>query len=134
MDKIKSFLKRIISYITPGYIVMVVAAFVLWYITKLGEEYTTEHEVAVIIDGEEYKVKCKVQGKGTNLIAYTMSDDNSSFIVPSSELSFDNVEKGEDGVMYRHVANVSLQQALSARMTDVNVLAVTGDPIIIKVE
>ena len=49
MEKIVTFFKRIVSYITPGYVAMVVAAFVLWYITKLGENYTTEHEVVVEI-------------------------------------------------------------------------------------
>jgi hypothetical protein len=63
-----------------------------------------------------------------------MIDDNSCFVVPSSELSFDIEEIGDDGVKYRHVTNVSLQQVLSARMKDVKVVAVTGDPIKIKSE
>ena len=131
MDKIKSFIRRIIGYITPGYIAMVVAAFTLWYITKLGESYTTEHEVVVVIDGKEYEVGCTVRGKGTNLISYTFANKNGHFVVSAEELSFDKVVVGEDGHTYRHITNVSLQQALNARMNDVDVLAVMGVPMIL---
>lgn len=132
MDKIKSFIRRIIGYITPGYIAMVVAAFTLWYITKLGENYTTEHDVVVVIDGKEYEVGCTVRGKGTNLISYTFANKGSYFVVPAEELSFDKEVVDEDGRIYRHVTNVSLQQALNARMNDVDVLAVTGVPILLE--
>ena len=131
MDKIKTLFKRIVGYITPGYVAMVVAAFVLWYITKLGENYTTEHDVVVVIDGKEYEVGCTVRGKGTNLIAYTFANKNSNFVVPATELSFDKEVTGDDGRTYCHVTNVSLQQALNARMNDVDVLAVTSVPMIL---
>lgn len=131
MERIKSFIRRILGYITPGYVAMVVAAFVLWYITKLGDNYTTEHSVVVVIDGKEYEVGCTVRGKGTNLISYTLANKNSNFIVPAEELSFDKEVTGDDGRTYCHVTNVSLQQALNARMSDVDVLAVTGVPMIL---
>ena len=131
MDKIKSLIRRIVGYITPGYVAMVIAAFVLWYITKLGENYTTEHNVVVVIDGKEYEVGCTVRGKGTNLISYNFTHKNGRFEVPSAELSFDKEVTGDDGNTYRHVTNVSLQQALNARMNDVDVLAVTGVPMIL---
>ena len=78
------------------------------------------------IDGKEYEVGCTVRGKGTNLISYTLANKNSNFIVPAEELSFDKEVTGDDGKTYCHVTNVSLQQALNARMSDVDVLAVTG--------
>lgn len=131
MERIKSFIRRIISYITPGYVAMVVAAFVLWYITKLGETYTTEHSVVVVIDGKEYEVGCSVRGKGTNLISYTWANKNSNFVVPAEELSFDKEVTDDDGKTYRHVTNVSLQQALNARMNDVDVIAVGAVPMIL---
>ena len=132
MEKIKIFIKRIVSCITPGYVAMVIAAFTLWYITKLGENYTTEHDVVVVIDGKEYEVGCTVRGKGTNLISYTFANKGSYFVVPAEELSFDKEVVDEDGRIYRHVTNVSLQQALNARMNDVDVLAVTGVPILLE--
>lgn len=131
MEKIKIFLKRIRAYITPGYVAMVVMAFVLWYITKLGENYTTDHEVVVEIEGKEYDVDCTIRGKGTNLISYTLSSRRSNFVVPSAELSFDKEVTDDNGRTYRHVTNVSLQQALNARMNDVDVIAVGAVPMIL---
>lgn len=131
MEKIKIFLKRIRAYITPGYVAMVVMAFVLWYITKLGENYTTDHEVVVEIEGKEYDVDCTIRGKGTNLIRYTLSSSRSNFVVPSAELSFDKEVTDDNGRTYRHVTNVSLQQALNARMNDVDVIAVGAVPMIL---
>ena len=134
MDKIKRFLKRIASYITPGYVAMVFAAFVLWYITKLGESYTTEHEVTVVVDGSEYNVGCTIHGKGTNLIFYTFIDRNSRFNIPSEELTLEKTHDQEDGTTYTQITPASLHQALRARMHDVDVVAVKDKPIIISKE
>ena len=132
MDKIKHFLKRIASYITPGYVAMLFAAFVLWYITKLGESYTTEHEVVVVVDGKEYDVDCTVHGKGTDLIFYTFIDKNSRFSIPSSELNLEKVVDDVEGTTRLQFTNASLQQALRTRMDDVEVVSVNkGEPIVI---
>lgn len=123
--KVYDFLRR---YISPAYIMMFIAAFVLWYITKLGETYTTEHEVTVVIDGTPYTLDCTIRGKGTDLIGYTMSSRRSSFTISSSELTYEqDIPKG-DGVIQRHISTVSLQQALAARMSDIEVVAVGSIP------
>jgi hypothetical protein len=131
MERIKSFFRRIISYITPGYVAMVVAAFVLWYITKLGENYTTDHDVVVVIEGKSYDVDCTIRGKGTNLISYTLSNRRNNFVVSPAELSFDKEVTDDNGRTYRHVTSVSLQQALNARMNDVDVIAVGAVPMVL---
>jgi hypothetical protein len=131
MERIVIFFKRIMSYITPGYVAMVVAAFILWYITKLGENYTTDHEVVVVIEGKSYDVDCTIRGKGTNLISHTLSRRGSDFVIPAEELSFDKEVTDDNGLTYRHVTNVSLQQALNARMSDVDVIAVGAVPMIL---
>lgn len=123
--KVYDFLRR---YISPAYIMMFIAAFVLWYITKLGETYTTEHEVTVVIDGTPYTLDCTIRGKGTDLIGYTMSSRRSSFAISASELTYEqDIPKG-DGVIQRHISTVSLQQALAARMSDIEVVAVGSIP------
>lgn len=123
--KVYDFLRR---YISPAYIMMFIAAFVLWYITKLGETYTTEHEVTVVIDGTPYTLDCTIRGKGTDLIGYTMSSRRSSFTISSSELTYEqDIPKG-DGIIQRHISTVSLQQALAARMSDIEVVAVGSIP------
>ena len=131
MGKIKSLFKRLAGYISPVYVTMLVAAFILWYITKLGETYTTDEQVTVVIDGQEYEVDCTIRGKGTNLINYTMKSKKSSFTILSTELSFDKEEVNEDGDLMRHVSAVSLQQALSARMIDVDIITLGAVPTII---
>lgn len=131
MGKIKSLFKRLAGYISPVYVTMLVAAFILWYITKLGETYTTDEQVTVVIDGQEYEVDCTIRGKGTNLINYTMKSKKSSFTIHSTELSFDKEEVNEDGDLMRHVSAVSLQQALSARMIDVDIITLGAVPTII---
>ena len=131
MGKIKSIFKRLAGYISPVYVTMLVAAFILWYITKLGETYTTDEQVTVVIDGQEYEVDCTIRGKGTNLINYTMKSKKSSFTILSTELSFDKEEVNEDGDLMRHVSAVSLQQALSARMIDVDIITLGAVPTII---
>ena len=131
MERIKSFIRRIISYITPGYVAMVVAAFVLWYITKLGENYTTDQDVVVVIEGKSYDVDCTIRGKGTNLISYTLSNRRNNFVVSPAELSFDKEVTDDNGRTYRHVTSVSLQQALNARMNDIDVIAVGAVPMVL---
>lgn len=129
MNKIKEILKKIRSYISPVYVTMLFAAFVLWYITKLGETYTTDHEVVAMIDGDqELTVKCTIRGKGTNLVGYTLFSRRDVFDIPSTELTFDMKSVAEDGTPMHHVATTSLQQAIAARMTGVEVLSVGAVP------
>lgn len=131
MNKIKEILKKIRSCISPVYVTMLFAAFVLWYITKLGETYTTDHEVVAVIDGDqEVTVKCTIRGKGTNLVGYTLFSRRDVFDIPSTELTFDMEIVAEDGTPMHHVATTSLQQAIAARMTGVEVLSVGAVPAI----
>jgi hypothetical protein len=127
IENFAKFLALLRRYISPGYIMMLVAAFVLWYATKLGETYTTDHKVTVYVDGTSYEVDCTIRGKGTDLIGYTMSSSRSSFTISPSELTFDN-EFLNDGTVRRHINPVSLQQALASRMSDVEVVAVGSIP------
>lgn len=130
MDKIKSFLRWLRGLISPMFITMFVAAFILWYSTKLGDTYTTEHEVTIVVAGEEHKVDCTIRGKGTDLVGYTLWSRNSRFDIPLGELSFDEPVADEAENMSRHITSPSLQQALAARMNDVEVLSVGSAPSI----
>ena len=74
LDNLKSVAKYLRRYISPVYIMMFVAAFVLWYITKLGDTYTTEHQVTVVVDGRAIEVDCTIRGKGTDLIGVSFNE------------------------------------------------------------
>ena len=136
MKSIINFFKRVISCITPGYVAMLFAAFVLWYITKLGETYTTEHDVVVVVAGEEYDVNCTIRGKGTNLISYTMSRKHNMVEVPIEELAFEKELTDDAGVTYHYITMASLQKALDTRMSDIEVisLSVSKDLVLMSTE
>lgn len=134
MEKLKALFAQLRSYISPVYLWLLFAAFILWYITKLGGTYTTDHEIVVVIDEKEYDVNCTIRGKGTDLIGYTVSSQRSRFEIPSTELSFDKEVTDTLGRTYRHITNTSLQQALASRMSSIDVVAVGAMPVIERVE
>ena len=43
-------------YISPVFLALLVASFILWYIAKLNYTYTTEQPFTVNVDGERFKV------------------------------------------------------------------------------
>lgn len=130
MEKIKTFLKWLRSCISPVYIMMLIAAFVLWFITKLGDTYTTDHDVTVVIDNVEYNVACKIKGKGTDLIHYTMSSKRSRFTIPSLDLSYEMPVVDNPGHNTMHVTAESMKQALAQRMDNIEVVSVGSVPIV----
>jgi hypothetical protein len=109
---------------------MFIAAFVLWFITKLGDEYTTDHQVTVIIDNVEYDVDCKIHGKGTDLIYYTLSSKRSCFTIPLSDLTLEKPMVDNNGHSVEHVTAESMKQALVQRMNNISVVSVGSVPII----
>ena len=128
MKYIKNFLGWLRRCISPVYVMMLVAAFILWYITKLGYTYTTDHNISVVVDGKSFDVTCTIRGNGTDLIGYTLSSKYNNFEIPVAELTFDSVVCDDDGRTLHHVSPISLQQALAARMSNVEVLSVGSFP------
>ena len=134
MEKIKNLINWIRRWISPVYVTLLVAAFILWYITKLGEEYTTDHTVTVIIDGDEYEVNCTIHGKGTDLIHYTISSKRSRFEIPLSELTQDKPVVDNDGNTKVHITPESLKNALAQRMENIEIKSVGSVYIIVHEE
>ena len=62
-DNLRQWLRK---YISPVFVAMLVASFVLWYIAKLNYTYTTDKTVQVNVDGEEFEVVCVIEGLGTS--------------------------------------------------------------------
>lgn len=130
MEKIKIFFGWLRKWISPVYVAMLVAAFILWFITKLGDEYTTDHEVTVVIENVEYNVNCTIRGKGTDLIYYTLSSKRSRFTIPISDLTLDKPMVDNDGNNIIHVTAESLKLALAQRMDNIEVVSVGSVPVI----
>ncbi|MBO7199116.1 MAG: hypothetical protein J6V26_03695 [Alistipes sp.] len=129
VNRVFSWVRRCVS---PVYMAMLFAAFVLWFITKLGDTYTTDHEVTVTIDNVEYNVSCTIRGKGTDLVHYTLSTKRSNFVIPSSDLTHDKPIVDNEGRSYVHITAESLKLALAQRMGSVDVVAVGSVPIILQ--
>mgnify|MGYP003305331400 CR=1 FL=1 len=112
--------------ISPVFIAMFVAAFIMWYITKLSYTYTTEQTFRINIDGEKFEVTCVVEGIGTNLFGYRVYHDK-SLRIPLSELrsacSYDEENYGKVIIEPQ-----SLQNAISVRCTDIKIISIGDVP------
>ena len=128
MKKIKKFFGWLRRVISPVYIMMFVASFILWYITKLGDTYTTDRNITVNVEGKSFDVNCTIRGKGTDLIGYKFSSKNGNIDIPVAELSFDSVVCDDEGRTLHHISPLSLQQALAARVSSIEVVAVGTFP------
>lgn len=126
----KSIYQWVRQQISPVFIIMLIAAFVWWYITKLRDTYTTEHTVTIVVDGQSVPVNCKIRGKGTDLIGYTLLKSRSKFSIATNELSFDREREERDstGLIKRYISPVSLEQVLEGRMNEVDVISVGAIP------
>ena len=111
-DNLRQWLRK---YISPVFVAMLVASFVLWYIAKLNYTYTTDKTVQVNVDGE---------GLGTNLFSRMVYMRN-SLRIPLSELDY-APSPDEEG--YIVIDPQSLQNAISVHYSDVKVVAVRNIP------
>lgn len=122
----ETLLKRLHRYVSPVFLVMLVASFILWYIAKLSYTYTTEYTVSINTDGEKYKVTCIFEGIGTNLVSYHTSLGK-SVRIPLSELKYrKSREEGHEGMLI--IDPQSLQHAIAVRFSDVKVASIGAIP------
>lgn len=121
MRKIWTKIKR---YISPAFVMCFLAAFILWYIAKLNYNYTTEQKVNVVVDGERIAVRCVVEGSGANLLGYQLNWSK-RLRIPLSELRYELSADSEDSIV---IDAESLRSALSLRMNDIKITAVTDVP------
>ena len=61
-------------YVSPVFLALLVASFILWYIAKLNYTYTTEQPFTVNVDGE------RVEGRE---ISIALSDKKVGFFYPA---------------------------------------------------
>lgn len=123
MDNLLKWLRR---YVSPVFLALLVAAFVLWYIAKLSYAYTTEQVVHVDVDGEKFKVTCVVEGVGTNLFGYRVYM-NKRLRIPLAELKYKrSCEEGHEEMLVLNPQ--SLQNAISVRFSDIKVVSIGAVP------
>lgn len=125
MEKLLQWMHK---YISPVYIVLLVASFILWYIAKLNYTYTTEQVIRVNVAGEQIPVTCVVEGVGTNLFGYRVYNDH-VLRIPLSELRTScSAEQETFGRLI--IDPQSLQNAISIRCTDIKIISVGSIPTI----
>ena len=132
LDRLKSIWHSIMGYISPTFVMLLCASFVMWYILKLQYTYTTDYSVLVNINGDRLRVPCVVEGKGTNLLGYRV-DIQRAISIPLSGLKYTQTqmldeETGEvrDDVLL--IESQSIQNAISVRVSDIKIVSVGDVP------
>lgn len=115
--RIKAIFNR---YFSAAYAVMLLLAFILWYISKLSYTYTTELPLTVDIDGTKMKVTCLVQGTGYRLFAHRY------YMSKRVNLQWNDVETSQSPTHSERVVinPFSLQNAISVRNADIKVISI----------
>ena len=128
----ENILKWMRHYISPVFLALLLASFILWYIAKLSYTYTTEQVMQVDVDGRELEVKCVVEGVGTNLFGYQVYMDR-CLSIPLSKLRYTKVDlSAENHPEYEtldpqrewiEIDPQSMKDAISVQCSDIKILA-----------
>lgn len=123
---IDSLLKWMHRYVSPVFLALLMASFILWYIAKLSYIYTTEQKVRVDVDGQVFDVTCTVEGVGTNLFGYQVYM-NKTLRIPLSALKYKRSrEEGHEGRII--IDPQSLQNAISVKFSDIKITSIDEVP------
>lgn len=109
--------RRLRACISPLFLVMVLASFLLWYISKLGHSYTTELRVKAQIESQELNLNCVVEGIGTNLFGYKIKGGG-RVKISLPEIQYERVG---DSLL---INNSSLLNAMSVRFSDIKIISI----------
>ena len=116
--------KRLRKFISVPFLVMLLLSVSLWYAIKLGYTYQAEIPVSVNVDGRVFEVNCMVEGQGTRLFAKRHSKGK------PLELSWSDLDVSPSAINpgWVVISPYSLQNAISARNTDIKFLSVGPIP------
>lgn len=132
-DKARIFWRGVMGYVSPTFIILLCASFILWYILKLQYTYTTNFSVLINVDGERLRVPCVVEGKGTNLLGYK-AYASKELKIPLSDLKYtvsdDWGDSGELLGQWYVLDPQSVQSAISVRFSNIKVISVGDIPSI----
>lgn len=113
-------------YVSPVFLALLVASFVLWYIAKLSYTYNTNQVVHVQVGGVPFEVTCNVEGLGANLFAYRVYA-NKTVRFELSDLKFKpSREEGQENKII--IDPHSFQNALATRFSDIKILSINDLP------
>lgn len=122
----ETLLKWMRRYVSPVFLVLLLASFILWYIAKLNYTYITEQTVRISIADQPLEVPCVVEGVGTNLFGYQVYM-NKTLRIPFEEVKTQrSTEEGHEGKLI--IDPQSLQKALSTRFSDIKIISLGEIP------
>lgn len=132
MEILKSMWSWFRSAVSTAFVILFCASFILWYILKLQYTYTTDYSVLVNIEGEQLRVPCVIEGKGTNLLGYRVNT-HKEIRIPLSDLKYtftsDPEESGDGALTNMYIIDPqSMQSAISVRFSDIKVISVGDVP------
>ena len=132
MEILKSMWGWFRSAVSTAFVILFCASFILWYILKLQYTYTTDYSVLVNIEGEQLRVPCVIEGKGTNLLGYRVNK-HKEIRIPLSDLKYtftsDPEESGDGALTNMYIIDPqSMQSAISVRFSDIKVISVGAVP------
>ncbi len=136
LKAIKGFWATLRRYISPVFVMLLLASFSLWYISKLKYNYTTEFDINVNVDGRRFAVPCVVEGQGTNLLGYAIYTSR-RIDIPLAELKYKKVRETEPAatsdteprtVERLQIQPASLQSAMSVRFSDIKIVSIGTIP------
>jgi len=113
-------------YVSPVFLALLMASFILWYIAKLSYIYTTEQKVRVDVDGQVFDVTCTVEGVGTNLFGYQVYM-NKTLRIPLSALKYKRSrEEGHEGGGQAGARAVGI--GVSVKFSDIKITSIDAVP------
>lgn len=121
LSVLKGWLKR---YVSPAFVVLFCASFVLWYVLKLGDTYVAEYNLSVEVSGYEVEVPCTVTAKGTDLLEVRRYQHR-SLVIPLEDLEYDiktKIADDGDSVQYYKVSRESMQNEISIRLKQAEIV------------
>ena len=131
LDKLKALWRLLKSSVSPAFIMLMCASFIMWYILKLQYTYTTDYAVLVNIEGEHLRVPCVIEGKGTNLLAYRVHM-HKEIKIPLTDLKY-SIASEQNGATAEIVDSImidphSIQSAISVRFSDLKIVSIGEFP------
>ncbi len=130
MNKLKAFGRFAKSSISPAFIMLMCASFIMWYILKLQYTYTTDYSVLVNINGERLRVPCVIEGKGSNLLAYRVTHREIKIPLNDLKYTIDSQLSVEAATVVDSIIidPQSMHSAISIRFSDIKVISVGDVP------
>ncbi|MFR9651684.1 MAG: hypothetical protein SNG35_06650 [Rikenellaceae bacterium] len=107
------------KYISPLFVMMLLLSSALWYITKLGYNYTTEIGVVIHVEDAKFATSYVAEGVGFKLLGYNLYKGG-DIKVPIKELKY-KTTTSKDGVKSINIDETSLLNALTMRFNDIKI-------------